>query len=104
MKEVTVSELKKMMDDKVDFQLLDIREVHEYEEANLGGDLIPMGEVVDNLSKISKDKTVVVHCRSGARSTAVVNLLESQFGYNNLYNLKGGIIAWKNEINPAMGN
>ena len=102
MKEVTVSELKKMRDTKEDFQLIDVREPHEAEIAQIGGELIPMGEVMSNLDKISKDKKVVIHCRSGARSGAVVQALEREQNFTNLYNLKGGIIAWANEIDTTV--
>lgn len=98
MKEITVSELKKLIDEKVDFQLIDVREQHEYDEANLHGELIPMGEVLDRVNEISKDKQVVVHCRSGKRSATVINALESQHGFTNLYNLQGGILAYIQEI------
>ena len=94
MKEISVQELKQLMDEKKDFQLIDVREQHEYDEANINGLLIPMGEVMDHLDKISKDKQVVVHCRSGKRSATVINALESQHGYTNLYNLQGGILAY----------
>jgi sulfur-carrier protein adenylyltransferase/sulfurtransferase len=93
MKSITVQELKKMMDDKVDFQLIDVREQYEYDEANMGAQLIPMGEVVDRMDEISRDKQVVVHCRSGARSANIINYLETH-GFDNLYNLEGGIMAW----------
>lgn len=98
MKEVTVKELKQMVDNKEDFQLIDVREEYEFEESNLKGELIPMGEVMDNLDKISKDKKVVVHCRSGKRSATVIQALEAQHGFTNLYNLKGGILAYIEEI------
>lgn len=98
MKEISVTELKKLMDDKADFQLIDVREEHEFDEANLKGQLIPMGEVMDRLDEIAKDKQVVVHCRSGKRSATVIGALESQHGYTNLYNLKGGILAYIDEI------
>jgi adenylyltransferase/sulfurtransferase len=98
MKEVSVQELKQLIDEKKDFQLIDVREEYEFDEANIKGELIPMGEVMDNLEKISKDKQVVVHCRSGKRSATVISALESQHGYTNLYNLKGGILAYIEEI------
>jgi rhodanese-related sulfurtransferase len=98
MKEISASELKKLMDDKVDFQLIDVREEHEFEEANLNGTLIPMGEVMDRVDEISKDKRVVVHCRSGKRSATVISALEHEHGFTNLYNLKGGILAYIEEV------
>jgi rhodanese-related sulfurtransferase len=102
MKETTVQELKKMIDDKVDFQLIDVREEHEYEMANLGGELIPLGTIMTEISRVSRSKPVVIHCRSGARSAAAVKELELASGFTNLYNLKGGILAWSKEIDPGM--
>jgi len=98
MKEISVTELKHLIDSKANFQLIDVREEHEFDEANLNGQLIPMGEVMDRLDEISKDKQVVVHCRSGKRSATVIGALESQHGFTNLYNLKGGILAYIEEI------
>ena len=98
MKEISVTELKRLIDAKADFQLIDVREEHEFDEANLNGQLIPMGEAMDRVDEISKDKQVVVHCRSGKRSATVINALESQYGFTNLYNLKGGILAYIEEI------
>lgn len=91
-----------MLDNKENFQLIDVREEHEFEICNLNGQLIPMGEIPDNVEKISKDKPVVIHCRSGARSGNVVQYLESNFGFTNLYNLKGGILAWADQIDTSM--
>jgi len=101
MKEIPCVELKKMMDNKDDFQLIDVREEHEVDIATIGGELIPMGDVVDNLDKISKDKKVIVYCRSGKRSGAIVQSLE-QNGFTNIHNLKGGILAWADEIDNTM--
>lgn len=98
MKEISVTELKKLMDEKADFQLIDVREEHEFEEANLKGQLIPMGEVLQRVDEIARDKQVVVHCRSGKRSASVINALEGQHGFTNLYNLKGGILAYIEEV------
>lgn len=101
-KEITVQELKKMMDEKKDFQLIDVREQFEYDSANLGGVLIPLANILLETDKIDRDKMVVVHCRSGARSAAAIMQLQNQLGYDNLYNLKGGILAWAAAINPSM--
>jgi rhodanese-related sulfurtransferase len=98
MKTITSNELKKLIDDKADFQLIDVREESEFEEMNINGLLIPMGEVMDRADEISKTKQVVVHCRSGKRSASVISVLESQLGYTNLYNLEGGIMAYSDEI------
>ena len=101
MKEINVTELKKLFDSKADFQLIDVREPHELEICELGGLLIPMATILDNLDKISKDKQVVILCRSGRRSAAVVDALERN-GYTNAYNLKGGILDWAKVIDPSM--
>ena len=101
MKEVTVSELKKMMDNAEDFQLIDVREEHEADIATIGGELIPMGDVMDNLDKISKEKKVVVYCRSGNRSGVITKTLETK-GFTNVYNMKGGISTWSDEIDPSI--
>ena len=101
MKEVTPIELKKMLDSKADFKLIDVREEHEKEIANIGGELIPMGTVMQRMNEIPKDKKVVIYCRSGARSGSVVKALEQQ-GYTNLYNLKGGILAYSNDVDPSL--
>jgi rhodanese-related sulfurtransferase len=102
MQEKTVTELKQMIDSGVDFQLIDVREPHEFEICNLKGELIPMNEVPEHLDKIAKDKPVVIHCRSGARSGRICQYLEEEYGYTNLYNLKGGILAWADQIDNSM--
>ncbi len=102
MKEVTVQELKKLKDSGADFQLIDVREPHEYDICNLDGELIPMSEIPYNVDKISKTKQVVIHCRSGKRSGDMLLWLEKNHGFENLYNLKGGILAWSREIDPSM--
>lgn len=101
MKEITVEELKALRDNKADHQLIDVRELHELDICQIGAEHIPMGDVMDNLDKVSRDKQVIIHCRSGARSGAICQALETQ-GYKNVYNLKGGIIAWANEIDPSL--
>jgi rhodanese-related sulfurtransferase len=102
-KEKNVQELKQMLDEKQDFQLIDVREQFEYDTANLGAELIPLGNILLEYEKISRDKPVVIHCRSGARSAAAVMQLQQNFGFENLYNLKGGILAWAAEIDPSVG-
>jgi rhodanese-related sulfurtransferase len=96
MKTITVQELKTLKEQNADFQLIDVREPHEYEDANLGGHLIPLGEIPARYEEISKDKQVIMQCRSGARSANAIQFLEQNFGYTNLYNLEGGILAWLN--------
>ncbi|MDB5005388.1 MAG: rhodanese-like protein [Mucilaginibacter sp.] len=101
MQEITVQELKEKLDSGEDFQLIDVREDFEYETSNIGGLLIPLGGILIEADKVSKDKPVVVMCRSGKRSAAAIMQLE-QLGYTNLSNLQGGILAWAAEIDPDL--
>ncbi len=101
MKEITVKELKAKIDSKDNFQLIDVREPHEVEICAIGGELIPMGEIMNSLDKLTKDKSLIIHCRSGARSGAIVQALTA-LGFENACNLKGGILAWINEIDPSL--
>lgn len=102
MKEVSVQELKQKIDSKEDFQLIDVRESFEYEVSNLDGENIPLGGILIESDKIAKDKPVIVQCRSGKRSAAAIMQLEQQYGFENLYNLKGGILAWQEAFDPNM--
>ncbi|MEW5798512.1 MAG: rhodanese-like domain-containing protein [Bacteroidota bacterium] len=99
-KAIDVYELKRMMDKNQTFQLIDCREPDEYEFCNIGGELIPMSEVVDNVEKIRKNVPAIIMCRSGRRSADIIVELQQQFGLTNLYNLDGGILAWSREIDP----
>jgi len=102
MKTVTVQELKQMMDNNEDFQLIDVREKHEFDFVNINAELYPLSEINDHKSKFEKDKKVIVHCRSGARSGNVITMMETELGYTNLYNLTGGILAWAEQIDPSL--
>jgi sulfur-carrier protein adenylyltransferase/sulfurtransferase len=98
MKEITPAELKHMQDGQQAFQLVDVREPYEAEACSIGGTLIPMGTVLEHVDAIRRDVPVVVHCKSGARSAAVINALSSRYGFTNLINLKGGILAYGREV------
>ncbi len=102
MKEITPQELKQKMDNKEAFQLIDVREHYEYEKSNLNGELVPMAEIFDYVDNIAKDKPVIIYCRSGNRSGVVIHELEKRFGFTNLYNLKGGIIAYSRDVDPSI--
>lgn len=102
MSEITPAELKAWKDSHKDFQLIDVREPYEAELCNIGGELIPMGELIERLGEVRKDIPVVVHCRSGGRSAAVINALASRYGYANLVNLAGGILAYGREVDPSL--
>lgn len=102
MKSVTVVELDKLIKEGADIQLIDVRESYEAEVAAIGAELIPMGTIPQNVEKISRDKQVIVHCRSGKRSGDVIQWLEANHGFENLYNLEGGILAWSAQIDPSI--
>lgn len=101
MKTISVDELKELKDSGADFQLIDVREQSEYDQSEIGGELIILGTIPNNIDKIAKDKQVVVHCRSGKRSANAIMFLE-QHGFDNLYNLEGGILAWRDEIDSSL--
>ena len=102
MQEITPAELKKWMDEKRTFQLIDVREPYEAELCNMGGELIPMGEVIERLAEIRKDIPVVIHCRSGSRSAAVANALGIRYGFHNISSLQGGILAFGKAYDPTL--
>lgn len=102
MKSIQVAELKELIDSKKEFQLIDVREKNEFEICNLDGLLIPLNSIPEHIEKINKDKMVVVHCRSGKRSASAISYLEQNFGFTNLYNLEGGILAWASKIDDSM--
>ncbi|MGB0389961.1 MAG: rhodanese-like domain-containing protein [Salibacteraceae bacterium] len=101
MKEITVQELKAWKDSNKEFQLIDVREAYENEWNEIGGKLIPLSTVMDNLNLINRKGDVVIHCNSGARASALIDILENKEGFTNLINLKGGIEAWGNEIDNS---
>ncbi len=101
-KSITVNELGEKLKNKEDIQLIDVREKHEYEIAQIGGELMPLSEITQHIGKIREEGMVVVHCRSGARSADVIRYLQQNMDYDNLYNLEGGILAWSREIDPSI--
>jgi len=100
--EVSVEEYKQWVERGEPVQLIDVREPYEYEIAQIGGELIPLKSIADNADRISRDKKVVVHCRSGKRSADAIKELQEKFDFDNLYNLKGGILAWSEEIDESV--
>ncbi len=88
--------------DGVDFQLIDVRESYEFDIVNIAGELIPFSQILEMKDRISKDKKVIVHCKSGARSAKAVRELEEESGFDNLYNLKGGILAYIDAFEPDL--
>jgi sulfur-carrier protein adenylyltransferase/sulfurtransferase len=100
-KEITVQEVKKALDTNANVLVIDVREQHEVDAANFGATHIPMGEIMERTAEIPTNIPVYIHCRSGSRSAAVCNALMNN-GYNNVYNVKGGIMAWSKEIDTTL--
>ncbi|OJX37720.1 MAG: molybdenum cofactor biosynthesis protein MoeB [Flavobacteriia bacterium 40-80] len=96
-KEITVQEFESWLAGDEDIQVIDVREPDEYEQVNIGALLIPLATVKERADEISKDKKVVIHCKLGGRSAKAIRELEEAFGFENLYNLKGGITAIEQE-------
>ena len=103
MREITVTELKHRIDLGEQVALIDVREPHEFDIARIpSARLIPMGEVLDRRDELDKNREVVVMCRSGARSAKIISKLK-EAGYSGpLANLKGGILAWSDEVDPSV--
>jgi molybdopterin/thiamine biosynthesis adenylyltransferase/rhodanese-related sulfurtransferase len=101
-KEISVQDLYDWQVKGEKFQLIDVREPHEYDIVNLGGELIPLATVTANAGRIEKDKKVVLHCKMGGRSAKAIRELEERYGFENLYNLKGGILAYIDEVKPEL--
>lgn len=101
-KEITAKELYDLQVKGEKFQLIDVREAHEYDIVNIGAELIPLATVAAHADHIFRDTKVVVHCKMGGRSAKAIRELEDKFGFDNLYNLKGGILAYIDEVKPEL--
>lgn len=99
--EISVTELQSWQQQQRPFVLVDVREPFEYEICNLGGKLIPLKELSQRSDELPRDQTIVVHCKSGGRSRQAVEFLQ-QAGFKNVLNLKGGIMAWAEEIDLSL--
>lgn len=98
--EMTVQVLNEKLLSK-SIHLLDVREDYEYGISNIGGQLIPLNQVIDRKAEIPNDRPVVVMCKAGGRSQKAIDLLKKE-GFDNLINLKGGILAWQKEIDSSL--
>jgi molybdopterin/thiamine biosynthesis adenylyltransferase/rhodanese-related sulfurtransferase len=99
--EISPKELKARQDRGEDIFILDVREPHEYQICNLNGKLIPLGELPRRVNELDSSREMVVHCRSGKRSADAIQFLQTA-GFKKLLNLKGGVLAWADEVDPAM--
>ncbi len=101
-KEITARDLYNWQVNGKPYKLIDVREPSEYQIAQIGGELIPLATVADHADLIPRDIDVVIHCKSGARSQKAIRELEDKFGFKNLYNLKGGILAYIDQVQPEL--
>ncbi len=99
--EIAPSELKSRLDRGDEIFILDVREPHEYQICNLQGHLIPLGELPQRVNELDSSREIVAHCRSGKRSADAVQFL-LQAGFRKIWNLKGGILAWSDEVDPSL--
>ncbi len=99
--DMQVEELKLRLDAREDLYILDVREPHEYQTASLGGHLIPLNDLPRRVNELDPNREIVVHCKSGGRSTKAVEFLRQQ-GFKNVKNLSGGITAWSERIDPKV--
>jgi molybdopterin/thiamine biosynthesis adenylyltransferase/rhodanese-related sulfurtransferase len=99
--EITPRELKTRLDRGDDLFILDVREVHEYQICNLNGHLIPLGELSRRVHELDSSREIVAHCRSGKRSADAVDFLRKA-GFRKIWNLKGGILAWSDDVDPKV--
>jgi molybdopterin/thiamine biosynthesis adenylyltransferase/rhodanese-related sulfurtransferase len=99
--EITPRELKARMDRGDRLFILDVREPHEYQICNLQGHLIPLGELPRRVHELDSSQEIVAHCRSGKRSAEAVDFLRKA-GFRKIQNLKGGILAWSDEVDSSV--
>jgi adenylyltransferase/sulfurtransferase len=102
LKEISAKELYDLQVKGDPIQIIDVREPHEYQIVNIGGELMPPATIIDNADEISRDKMVILHCKMGGRSAKAIRELEEKFGFTNLYNLKGGILSYIEQVDPQL--
>jgi sulfur-carrier protein adenylyltransferase/sulfurtransferase len=99
--EMTPRELKQRLDRGDDLFVLDVREPHEYQICNINGYLLPLGDLPRRVNELDSSREIVAHCRSGKRSADAAEFLRKA-GFRKIWNLKGGILAWSDEVDPSM--
>ena len=103
MQEITATELKQRLDRGDDIQIIDVREADEYQFARIPESVhIPLGQVLNRMSEIDPERETVVHCKMGGRSARAIEALTRAGFKGSLANLKGGITAWSNEVDPTV--
>lgn len=98
MKSISAILLREKIENAEDFQLIDVRESYEHAEFNIGGQLIPLNEITQQVNKIATDKPVILYCRKGIRSQVAIQRLQQKIPFTNLFNLIGGTEAWKKQF------
>ena len=102
-KEITVEELNNLKLEGSNFKLIDVREANEVEIATIGGVLVPLGSVIQNIDSFDEnEEKVIVYCRSGKRSASAIDFVQRETDQQNLYNLKGGILEWADKIDNSI--
>jgi sulfur-carrier protein adenylyltransferase/sulfurtransferase len=101
MPEITPEELKQRLDRGDDIFVLDVRDPHEYQICNIGGYLIPLGELPKRVNELDSSREIVAHCKMGGRSAKAVDFLR-QAGFTKVKNLTGGIAAWADKVDRTM--
>jgi molybdopterin/thiamine biosynthesis adenylyltransferase/rhodanese-related sulfurtransferase len=99
--EIQPEELKRRLAAGEDIYILDVREPHEYQICNIGGHLIPLGDLPKRVSELDSSREIVVHCKMGGRSAKAVEFLR-QSGFSRASNLAGGILAWSDKVDPSI--
>ncbi len=94
MKSISTKAFRLLLLEKPDSLLIDVREAFENEIFNIGGTLLPLGEIMKHAEEIPTDKPVIIYCRKGVRSAIAIQRLHARFGMENLVNLEGGLEAW----------
>jgi adenylyltransferase/sulfurtransferase len=103
MAEITATELKQRLDNGEDIQIIDVREANEVAIARLPNSVhIPLAQVLNRMSEIDPTRETVVHCKMGGRSARAIDALTRSGFSGKLLNLKGGITAWSNEVDPRV--
>ncbi len=103
MEEISVTELKNRLDNGENLQIIDVREQNEYDFARIPNTkLIPLGQITARMDEIDPTRETIVHCKSGGRSAMAIQNLQKSGFQGKLLNVKGGILAWANEVDPSV--
>jgi len=103
MQEITATELNELLQSGADIQLIDVRQPAEHSFARIpGAKLIPLGEILNRMDEIDQTRETIIHCKMGGRSAQAIQVLERAGFKGNLRNLRGGITAWSNDVDPKV--